>query len=97
MMAELLYNAYFMATFGNIFLLLVLLYLFIQDYRKVKSKFTLGLVLFASMLLLNAIVSCPVTSIFYKGSLCCVDVTLHVWAAILEFIGLVVFTYLIIK
>jgi hypothetical protein len=101
-MSDLLNSAYYMATMGNIFLLLVLLYIFIQDYRKVKSQFTFGLVLFSSLLLLNAFISCPVTSLLFFGATCCTvgigpTFLLNSSAAIVEFIGLLIFTYIITK
>lgn len=106
-MVDILYSIYVMATMGNIFLLLVLLYIFAQDYRKVRSQFTLGLVLFASLLMLNALLSCPITSIILVGGSCCAapgfvscavhDVSVNTYAAVLEFIGLLVFTYFITK
>lgn len=39
--------------FANIMLLLILLYVYLKNYRKIKSKFTIGLLLFASLLLLQ--------------------------------------------
>lgn len=100
-MGDIFYSIYVTATLGNIFLLLVLLYIFAQDYRKVKSQFTMGLVLFASLLLLNALLSCPITSIILVGQTCCTvgahNVSVNAYAAVLEFIGLLVFTYLITK
>lgn len=38
---------------GNICLLLILLYMYVKSYREFKSKFTFGLLLFASLLLLQ--------------------------------------------
>lgn len=96
-MADLLYSAYVTATVGNIFLLIILLYIFIQDYRDVKSKFTGALVLFAALLLLDAILSCPITSLFYLGSSCLTDITLHAFASIVEFIALLILTYTLRK
>ena len=40
---------------GNIGLLLGLLYLYIKSYRQIKIGFTIGLILFASALLLRSI------------------------------------------
>ena len=37
----------------NIILLSVLLYIYIQSYRRIKSKFTLGLIMFASIFMLQ--------------------------------------------
>jgi hypothetical protein len=38
---------------GNICLLLILLYMYVKSYREFKSKFTFGLLLFASLLFLQ--------------------------------------------
>ncbi|MCE5214258.1 MAG: hypothetical protein LLF83_06010 [Methanobacterium sp.] len=38
---------------GNIILLIVLLYIYWGNYKKIKSEFTLGLILFAALLLLQ--------------------------------------------
>lgn len=40
---------------GNILIILGLLYLYIKSYREIKIGFTLGLILFASFLLLRSI------------------------------------------
>ncbi len=40
---------------GNIFLLLILLYMYLGSYREFKSKFTFGLLAFALLLLLQNI------------------------------------------
>jgi len=42
---------------ANIVLLVVLLCIYLKNYRKIKSKFTIGLVLFASLLLLQNVLS----------------------------------------
>jgi hypothetical protein len=41
---------------GNIFLLLILLYMYLRSYREFKSKFTFGLVAFVLLLLLQNII-----------------------------------------
>ena len=46
---------------GNIFLLLILIYLYIGSYRDFKSKFTFGLLAFAFLLLLQ--------NVLFTGSL----------------------------
>ncbi len=42
-------------SLGNILLLLLLLYVYWGNYRKIKSNFTLGLMMFAGLLLLQNI------------------------------------------
>jgi hypothetical protein len=44
---------------GNIILLLVLLFIYVRNYRRIKSKFTLGLIIFALLLLTQAFFSHP--------------------------------------
>ena len=42
---------------ANICLLIALIYIYMKNYRQLKSKFTMGLLVFASLLLLQNIVS----------------------------------------
>lgn len=42
-------------SLGNILLLILLLYVYWDNYRKIKSSFTLGLIIFAGLLLLQNI------------------------------------------
>ncbi|MFQ5975243.1 MAG: hypothetical protein ACE5J5_02865 [Candidatus Hydrothermarchaeales archaeon] len=92
-----MHQLYTAATIGNIILLVILIYLFWQSYRNVKSEFALGLVIFAVILLIDAILSCP---IFYPalGSTgpCPVNI-FHATAAVFEFMALVVLLYLVRK
>ena len=44
-----------LVSLGNIVLLIALLYVYAGSYRKVKSRFALGLIMFASLLLLQNI------------------------------------------
>ena len=39
----------------NIILVLVILYIYLQNYRKLKSKYTIGLMLFSSLFLVHTI------------------------------------------
>ena len=41
---------------GNIVLLLLLLYVYWDNYKKIKSRFTLGLIMFAGILLLQNLI-----------------------------------------
>jgi hypothetical protein len=50
----------------NILLLLGLLYVYIGTYRKVKSKFTLGLIFFTSAFLLKSIMLMGTIGIIYR-------------------------------
>jgi len=42
---------------ANICLLIALLYIYLKNYRKLKSKFTVGLLVFVSLLLLQNVIS----------------------------------------
>lgn len=44
-----------LVSIGNVILLLLLLYVYWGNYRKIKSSFTLGLIMFAGLLLLQNI------------------------------------------
>ena len=44
-----------LVSVGNIVLLILLLYVYWGNYRKIKSDFTLGLIMFAALLLLQNI------------------------------------------
>jgi len=96
-MVDIFYTAYLMTSVGNVFLLLVLLYIFIQDYMQIKSKFTLGLVIFAGIMLINALFSCSlIHSIFTPGCFCLYD-PLHSFTSITEFFALIVLIYIVSK
>ncbi|MGB9977840.1 hypothetical protein [Methanobacterium sp.] len=42
---------------ANICLLIALIYIYMKNYRQIKSKFTMGLLVFASLLLLQNVIS----------------------------------------
>lgn len=90
-----LHQIYLLATIGNVVLLVILLYLFWQSYRAVRSKFALGLVIFALILLVDAILSCPLfyPILGFRGQ-CPVEL-FHATAAVFEFAALVVLLYLV--
>jgi len=44
-----------LVSIGNIVLLILLLYIYLDNYKKIKSVFTLGLIMFAGLLLLQNI------------------------------------------
>ncbi|WP_457555674.1 hypothetical protein [Candidatus Pyrohabitans sp.] len=85
---------YSVSNFINMVLLLILAYLYLQDYRKVRSTFTLGLVIFAVVLFINALLSCP--SIFYllSGYDVCPYEPFHALASAVETVALVVLLYI---
>ncbi len=92
-----LHQLYVAATVGNIFLLIILLYLFWQSYRAVKSEFSFGLVIFALILLIDAILSCPIFFPVLGTSGPCPVEIFHTAAAVFKFIALGVLLYLVRK
>lgn len=45
-----------LVSLGNVILLILLLYIYLDNYKRIKSSFTLGLIMFAGLLLLQNIV-----------------------------------------
>lgn len=89
---------FFIITSINVVLILTLLYVFLQTYRKVRSEFTLGLIVFALVLLVQITFSCPpLTNLFFGGSLVCENIFYHSIAATFEFFALVILLYLMTR
>lgn len=89
---------YAATTIGSIILLLVLLYIFGQNYRRIRSEFTLGLLLFAIILLFNTIFSSHL--LFVGGEMVHADRAhelSHSIASTFEFIALLVLLYIVRK
>jgi hypothetical protein len=82
-------------TLSNIVLLLILLYYFYQTYREVKSKFALGLVIFSIVLLVNAVLQCPLFFFLFTERGYCPYSPYYAVAAGFEFIALVILLYLV--
>ena len=55
----LLVNVKALVTFGNLILLLCLLFIYAKSYEQIKSKFALGLIAFIILLIMHAITSNP--------------------------------------
>ena len=55
----LLVNVKALVTFGNLVLLLCLLFIYAKSYEQIKSKFALGLIAFIILLIMHAITSNP--------------------------------------
>jgi len=89
-------NIQLVVTLGNVVLLLGLLYIYLQNYRKLKSRFSLGLMMFAVVLLLQALTSTPVihSVIRYLGH---GTEILAVLADLFEFVALAVLLYISYK
>jgi hypothetical protein len=81
-------------TTANVVLLVVLLAIYIRSYARIKSKFTLGLMIFAFLLLLHAVTSTPCIHAATCGRRMCVIGPLDVIPDILEFMALLVLLYL---
>ncbi len=82
-------------TLGNIILILVLLYYFYQSYRDVRSKFALGLVIFSLILLVDAVLRCPVFYGLFVKEHSCPYSPYYTAAAGFEFVALLVLIYLV--
>jgi hypothetical protein len=90
-----MYAGYTILTLANIVLILVLLFLFYQSYREVRSKFTLGLMIFAVVLLVNAIVQCPVFYTLFTPEEHCPFTPYYTVASGFQFIALLILIYLV--
>lgn len=87
-------NVKTMMTTANVVLLVLLLAIYVRSYAQIKSKFTLGLMIFASFLLLQAVISTPCIHAAACGRRMCVIGPLDVIPDILEFMALLVLVYL---
>jgi hypothetical protein len=75
-------------------LYIIEMYHFVQSYKEVKSRFTLGLLLFSSILLVQVIFSLPVTIL--SGIVCPPEaVTFHIISNSIELVALLIFLYII--
>ncbi len=92
-----MYQIYAALTLANIALVLILLYYFYQTYKEVKSKFALGLIIFALVFLLNAVLRCPVFYSLLTQEHSCPYVPIYTLAAGFEFIALLILIYLVRK
>ena len=81
-------------TTANVVLLVLLMAIYVRSYARIKSKFTLGLMIFASLLLLQAVTSTPCIHAAACGRRMCVLGPLDVIPDILEFMALLVLIYL---
>ena len=81
-------------TTANVVLLVLLLAIYIRSYAQIKSKFTLGLMIFVFILLLQAVTSTPCMHAAACGRRMCVLGPLDVIPDILEFMALLMLLYL---
>jgi hypothetical protein len=93
-MSEVLYLIEGILIIINAILVAIIMYHFVQSYKQVKSRFTLGLLLFSSILLVQVIFSLPVTLL--SGIACPPEVvTFHIISNCFELVALLVFLYII--
>ena len=90
----LILNAKTIITTANVVLLVLLIAIYVRSYAQIKSKFTLGLMIFAFLLLLQAITSTPGMHAATCGRRMYVIGPLDVIPDILEFMALLVLLYL---
>lgn len=81
-------------TVANIILILILLYYFYQSYKEVRSRFTLGLVIFAGVLLVNAVFLCPVFFSLFTPEHACPYTPYYTIAGGFQFAALLILIYL---
>ncbi len=93
-MSEILYLIEGILIITNAILVAIIMYHFVQSYKQVKSKFTLGLLLFSSILLVQVIFSLPVTIL--SGIACPPEaVTFHIISNSFELMALLIFLYIV--
>jgi hypothetical protein len=93
-MSEILYIIEGILIVINAILVAIIMYHFVQSYKQVKSRFTLGLLLFSSILLVQVIFSLPVTIL--SGIACPPEaVTFHIISNSFELVALLIFLYII--
>jgi len=79
----------------NIILILILIWFFYKSYREVRSRFSLGLMIFGMVLLLDAIFRCPLFYLIFTPSSQCPYSDFYRAAAGFEFIALLTLLYLV--
>ncbi|MEM2941848.1 MAG: hypothetical protein QXT81_00250 [Candidatus Bathyarchaeia archaeon] len=95
-MSETLLNIMGALTVVNTVLVALIMYNFVQSYKAVKSRFTLGLLLFSSILLVQVVFSLPVivlSGIAYPPEALIFDII----AGSFEFVALLIFLRMTIK
>ncbi len=90
-----MYTGYTILTLANIGLILVLLFLFYQSYKEIRSKFTLGLMIFAVVLLVNAVFQCPIFQTLFTAEKDCPFTPYYTVASGFQFIALLILIYLV--
>ncbi|MDI6886019.1 MAG: hypothetical protein QMD22_06700 [archaeon] len=84
-------------TLGNVVLLLCLLYMYARNYRQIKSKFSLGLIIFIIFLLVQAITSNPLVHLLWGFRYLYALGLLKIVSAWFEFVALAILLYISLK
>ncbi len=95
-MSEMLLAVVGAITLVNAILVAIIMYHFVQSYKEVRSKFTLGLLLFSSILLVQVIFSLPVialSGIAYPPE----AITYNIVSSSFELIALLIFLNIVTK
>jgi hypothetical protein len=82
-------------TLANIGLILILLFYFYKSYRQIRSRFTLGLMIFAIVFLVNAIFRCPLFQLLFITGQNCPYTPYYTIASGFEFVALLILLYLV--
>lgn len=95
-MSEVLLTVEGALTVANTILVALIMYHFVQSYKIVKSRFTLGLLLFSSILLVQVVFSLPVivlSGIAYPSE----AITFDIIAGSFELVALLIFLNIVRK
>ncbi len=92
-----IYTLYNVISILNIILVILLLAIFTDNYRRIKAPFTLGLIIFALILLVNTLLSCPIVQSCGGGLCTCGNIYFHAGASLFEFFALLLLLYLVRK
>ncbi len=95
-MSEVLLTIMGTLTVANAALVALIMYNFVQSYKAIKSRFTLGLLLFSSILLVQVVFSLPVivlSGVVYPPEAMFFDII----AGSFELVALLIFLSIIMK
>jgi hypothetical protein len=84
-------------TLGNVILLLCLLFIYARNYEQIKSKFSLGLIIFIIFLLVQAITSNPLVHFLWGFRHLHALGLLQIVSAWFEFVALAILLYISLK
>ncbi len=91
-----MHELHMVISLANIVVLIIIFLIFFKNYREIKSKFTLGLVLFVGIMSLSAIFSCPIL-FSLTGASNCPHESYHFSASVFQFFGLLIFLYIVYR